>query len=221
MVGNVGNFCDAIATLRCSQIGASLLRHCSGACKVVHVLKCFPPEDLGCFPQQIDRQVITAFQNLTGIPLSAPMIAQLHLPVRLGGFGYLSVEVISPSLYVAATLRYALFGARTIGAPTELGIASVRMQGELDMLAVKYPVLRAQVALLFQQWNVEQLCKLVDHEKWSEPIHKYQFQTLVDSSAARDRVRLLCLQNSYSGAWLNICPSAAGWETQSLISCVA
>ena len=65
------------------------------------------------------------------------------------------------------------------------------------------------VALLFQQWNVEQLCKLVDHEKWSEPIHKYQFQTLVDSSAARDRVRLLCLQNSYSGAWLNICPSAA------------
>jgi len=102
-----------------------------------------------------------------------------------------------------------LFGARTIGAPTELGIASVRMQGALDMLAVKYPVLRAQVALLFQQWNVEQLCKLVDHEKWSEPIHKYQFQTLVDSSAARDRVRLLCLQNSYSGAWLNICPSAA------------
>ena len=45
--------------------------------------------------------------------------------------------------------------------------------------------------------------------KSSEPIHKYQFQTLVDSSAARDRVRLLCLQNSYSGAWLNICPSAA------------
>ena len=79
------------------------------------------------------------------------MIAQLHLPVRLGVFWYLSVEVLSPSLYVSATLRYALFGARTIGAPTELGIASVRMQGALDMLAVKYPVLRAQVALLFQQ----------------------------------------------------------------------
>ena len=68
-----------------------------------------------------------------------------------------------------------MFGASTIGAPTELGIASVRMQGALDMLAVKYPVLRAQVALLFQQWNVEQLCKLADHEKWSEPIHKYQY----------------------------------------------
>ena len=92
----------------------------------------------------------------------------------------------------------------------ELGIASVRMQGALEMLAVKYPVLRAQVALLFQQWNVEQLCKLVDHEKWIEPIHRYQFQALVDSSAARDRVRLRFLQNSYSGEiWLNICPSAA------------
>ena len=154
--------------------------------------------------------MVTAFQNLTGIPLSAPMIAQLHLPVHLGGFGYLSLELISPSLYVSATIGYALFGARTIGAPTELGISSVRMQGALDMLAVKYPVLRAQVALLFQQpWNREQLCKLVDHEKWSEPIHRYQFQAMVDSSAARDRVRLLCLQNSHSGAWLNICPSAA------------
>ena len=46
VVGNVGNFCDAISTLRCSQIGASLLRHCSGACKVVHVLNVSPQKIL-------------------------------------------------------------------------------------------------------------------------------------------------------------------------------
>ena len=81
------------------------------------------------------------------------------------------------------------------------------MQGALSILA---PALRAQVALLLQHpWNVGQLCKLVSHEKWSEPIHNSRYQALVDSSVARDRVRLLCLQNSHSGAWLNICPSAA------------
>ena len=50
VVVNVGNFCDAIATLRCSQIGAALLRHCSGECKVVHVLKCLNPRRSGMLP---------------------------------------------------------------------------------------------------------------------------------------------------------------------------
>ena len=138
------------------------------------------------------------------------MIAQLQLPIRLGGFGYLSAEVISPSLYISATLSYGLFGARMIGAPTRLTVVSLQMQGALSILADNYPALRAQVALLLQHpWNVGQLCKLVSHEKWSEPIHNSGCQALVDSSVARDRVRLLCLKNSHSGAWLNICPSAA------------
>ena len=49
----------------------------------------------------------------------------------------------------------------------------------------------------------------MSHEKWSEPIYNSRYQALVDSSVARDRVRLLCLKNSHSGVWLNICPSAA------------
>jgi len=99
------------------------------------------------------------------------MIAQLQLPICIGGFGYLSAEVISPSLYISATLSYGLFGARMIGAPTRLTVVSLQMQGAFNILADNYPALRAQVALLLQHpWNVGQLCKLVSHEKWREPI---------------------------------------------------
>ena len=43
IANNVGDFCEAISCLRCSQIGAALLRYYSGVCKVVHVLRCFSP----------------------------------------------------------------------------------------------------------------------------------------------------------------------------------
>ena len=135
------------------------------------------------------------------------MITQLQLPVRFGGFGYLSAEVTSPSLYASATLAYAVHGAASIGAPTGLGVAALNMQGALTTLADKYPPLRPQVASVLQQpWPLEQVLKLTAHEKWSDVIHSYIFQNLVGSSAARDRVRLQCLQNSHSGAWLSLCP---------------
>jgi len=60
--------------------------------------------------------------------------------------------------------------------------------------------------VLQQPWPLEQVLKLTAHEKWSDVIHSYIFQNLVGSSAARDRVRLQCLQNSHSGAWLSLCP---------------
>jgi len=133
------------------------------------------------------------------------MITQLQLPVRFGGFGYLSAEVTSPSLYASATLAYAVHGAASIGAPTGLGVAALNIQGALTILADKYPPLRPQVASVLQQpWPLEQVLKLTAHEKWSDVIHSYIFQNLVGSSAARDRVRLQCLQNSHSGTWLSL-----------------
>ena len=81
--------------LPCSQIGAALLE----CVKVVHVL-----------PQQIDHHVISAFQSITGIPLSAAMIAQLQLPIWKVMIGGLSAEI--SFLWV-------------FGAPTRLTVVSL------------------------------------------------------------------------------------------------
>ena len=112
----MGTFCDAIIGLGNAQIGAALLRHCTGVCKVTHLLRSLPPNLLDTFPRHVDHLIITTFQSLAGIPLSPAMITQLQLPVRFGGFGYLSAEVTSPSLYASATLAYAVHGAASIGA---------------------------------------------------------------------------------------------------------
>ena len=53
----------------------------------------------------------------------------------------------------------------------------------------------------------ESLIPLCDHKSWSKVIHVQQWQKLVDKVTARNRIRLQCLNDSFTGAWLSVCPA--------------
>jgi len=76
------------------------------------------------------------------------MVVQLHLPIRHGGFGLLSAQQLSPSLYLSATVRYRIIGAAAIGVPQSVLDMPLNTEHTINILAVEYPRLRPSIALL-------------------------------------------------------------------------
>jgi hypothetical protein len=67
---------DAIASLEDPQVGLRLLRSCAGHTRMVHSLRCNPPEPQLAALQAFDHKVRSSFSMLTGIHLSKPQWEQ-------------------------------------------------------------------------------------------------------------------------------------------------
>ena len=59
-----------------------------------------PPTVLGELPYAVDETVLQSFQTISGIVMTPLMVAQVRLPVSMGGFGIISCEIMAPTLYV-------------------------------------------------------------------------------------------------------------------------
>ena len=197
IIHQVETFCRAVEALDNVQVGITLLKHCTGFCKVVHLMRILPPATFGDLPSVVDEVVLQTFQHISGIVTSPLMVAQIRLPVSLGGFGITSCEMMAPTLY----------GMALIDTPTWISRLPMDLTGALQTIST-FPELRPIVDLISQPVLTLETLKYKDHKEWSNLIYKHQFQQLVTSSTARDRARLVCLHNHSSGAWLEVCPSA-------------
>jgi len=206
IIHQVETFCRAVEALDNVQVGITLLKHCTGFCKVVHLMRILPPATFGDLPSVVDEVVLQTFQHISGIVTSPLMVAQIRLPVSLGGFGITSCEIMAPTLYVSGILAYQMNGMALIGTPIWISCLPMDLTGALQTIST-FPELRPIVDLISQPVLTLETLKYKDHKEWSNLIYKHQFQQLVTSSTARDRARLVCLHNHSSGAWLEVCPS--------------
>ena len=113
----VESFCEAVEALGSVQVGITLLKHCTGLCKVVHLMRTLPPTTLGDLPSTVDEIVLQSFQTISGIVMTPLMVTQVRLPVSMGGFGISSCELMAPTLYVSGMIAYNLHGMALIGTP--------------------------------------------------------------------------------------------------------
>ena len=90
----VESFCEAVEALGSVQVGITLLKHCTGLCKVVHLMRTLPPTTLGDLPSTVDEIVLQSFQTISGIVMTPLMVTQVRLPVSMGGFGISIFELM-------------------------------------------------------------------------------------------------------------------------------
>ena len=93
---------DAIASLEDPQVGLRLLRSCAGHTRMVHSLRCNPPEPQLAALQAFDHKVRSSFSMLTGIHLSKPQWEQAGRAFGQAGLGLRSTTHDAPACYLAS-----------------------------------------------------------------------------------------------------------------------
>ena len=114
------------------------------------------------------------------------MVAQVRLPVSMGGFGIISCEIMAPTLYFSGILANSSHGMALIGTPSWISCLPMDLTEPLQSISA-FLELRPVVDLVCQPSLTSEVMKYKDHKEWSQPIHRHQFHQLVTSSTARDR----------------------------------
>ena len=64
-----------------------LLKHCTSLCKINHLLRTLPPEQLLEFIDEFDRTLRDGMETLLGQKLTDRWWRIVQLPAKYGGFG--------------------------------------------------------------------------------------------------------------------------------------
>lgn len=88
-----------LTAITATQVALTLLVRCAAFPRAVFLMRA-----IGSHPAfgDFDREVIEAFEKITGVPLDAVSMRQVRLPLRLGGFGLRSAVDHGPLAHVAA-----------------------------------------------------------------------------------------------------------------------
>ncbi|CAE7507236.1 unnamed protein product, partial [Symbiodinium pilosum] len=78
---------EALGELDDPQVGLRLLRACAGHCRLVHSMRCAPPEFQMEGFREFDQLVRSCFSSLTGLHLDTGQWEQAGLGFALGGLG--------------------------------------------------------------------------------------------------------------------------------------
>ena len=93
---------EALGELDDPQVGLRLLRACAGHCRLVHSMRCAPPEFQMEGFREFDQLVRSCFSSLTGLHLDAGQWEQAGLGFALGGLGLRSTALDAPAAYLAS-----------------------------------------------------------------------------------------------------------------------
>ena len=159
---------------------------------------------------QADQAILAAFEDLVGVALTGPQLAQVYLPFSAGGCGVRAPLQTRPAARISGILGYLTGGAAAIGAPdfcSTLPAASVLPV--LEDLASKLTPNFDPLALWMDK--VELLSSATtEHSRqkfWSEALGKSRVLGLLDQLPTRDQARLLEQTNSIGSAWMIVPPS--------------
>jgi hypothetical protein len=99
-----GKLLNELPLLEDPQIAVSLLRQCGGFCKMAHIARCCPPEQvqemLGCF----DDSVLRCFEEATSTELSENARKQAQLGLANGGLGLRSLKLHASAAYISSVV---------------------------------------------------------------------------------------------------------------------
>ena len=85
----------------------TLLRSCASACKVTHLMRTTPPQQLKTFIEGFDSLLRKAMEKILGHDLNDNQWLTCQLPAKYGGFGLRSGKIIAGAQYVMSLQKCA------------------------------------------------------------------------------------------------------------------
>ena len=101
-VRSAAGLLEAVGELEDPQVGLRLLRACAGHCRLVHSMRCSPPQPQQLAFQEFDRLVQACFTSLTGLHLDHSRWEQARRSISQAGLGLRSTQADAPAAYLAS-----------------------------------------------------------------------------------------------------------------------
>ena len=86
----------------------TLLRSCASACKVTHLMRTIPPNQLMKFLKGFDSELKKAMENILGHDLNKEQWLTCQLPAKYGGLGLRSGMLIAGAQHVMSLRKCAM-----------------------------------------------------------------------------------------------------------------
>ena len=147
-----------------------------------------------------------AFEAITGVPLSGHASTQARLPLRYGGLGMSSCELIWPGAFVASFF-FAMLRAQTLLQMQDLLLVSTSI---LTALRDLRPLL-AEAPTTLQEFiagmNVDKSLHFdppkdwMSQRFWNHSVAHKELSSLLSALPRREACRLTCLSKSINCAW--------------------
>ena len=197
--------CDQLTKLDDPQSATLLLRHCHVP-RLDHLARTVRPSILAQAASFHDSMTQNTFSLVLGHDSADLPWEQVSLPVRLGGFGLLSLSTTSRPAFVASWIHSVVeLPLRFPGLIPIIDNLIQRPSGLIGKsLSKSLPPDKVLSDFLARP-------KKLQH-RLSHELYTFQACELIEHSpTARDTSRLLSLQGKGAGAWLNASPTSQGF----------
>ncbi len=191
---------EKILELDDPQVEMHLLRSCLGVCRVNHLLRTVPKDNILNQLHKFDDALRSSLGRVIHSAIPDTAWQQASLPFRLGGMGIKSAVQSVDAAFVASC------NATRLSLPATL----LEDQGPLEMLpgedtarSIINPLINTTTTTLNSP----------SQSDLQAGLDQYQFENLLDVSNIRDQVRLRTLaEENHTSAWLKAIP----WESLGL-----
>jgi hypothetical protein len=179
---SAGELLNRISCLQDPQVSILLLRTCGGFCKLAHLARCCPPEQVAEPLGNFDEDVMKCLEEVAAIELTNRARTQAQLNLRSGGLGLRSLQKHAPAAYIASL--------------TSSG-------NQVPLIALDLYNRQVDRGNALQQGN-----DILGQRNLSANIDQRTMEELLESSpSTSDRARLLAVSDSQSASWLTATPS--------------
>ena len=194
-VEKIASILDVLSLLQNGQLEFGLLRKCYSFPKMAYCLRTCDPASLLPIYSHFDSLQLSSLYTIIGRPLNDSARAQAFLPVKMGGAGLVSTSQVCAAAFIASSNQTSAI-VRSI-----LPLATAQLLPDSAFQHLQQQTgnpTYTSLALLPPSSTQHSL---------SAEIHAHQRTTLLSSSSARDRARLLSLALPHAGDWIDALPS--------------
>ena len=201
-------FTHCLTQLKDPQVALMLLRSSLGFVRINHLMRAVNTSIIEEFLQRFDEALREALCGICGDNLPSEAWDQAGLPIRLGGLGIAHPSFVAPAAFVASSITF-MQQIELLDLPPQASSPTSAFQTACRRLAAS-----VKDSSLLRLWSTaeERIDTTDDHGKqrfWSRAVSDSIRKDLYLNASARDKLRLQCLTDHLSGAWLTAFPSPA------------
>ena len=189
------------------QIETILIRSCLGIPKFGFALRSAPPSQISPAVRDFDNMMEEVFLNRLGLSLTPQQLAQLHLPIAMGGLGLLRADDVAESAYIGSLLT----SLPRLGRILHHEIALSDFHGSMEALVRLrsfVPALPSDINLLptFPDLSTRHGVRH-PQEALTARVHTNAKDKLVANALSpRDKLRLNAVVRPHAADWLSLPP---------------
>ena len=93
---------EALSSVANAQVGLRLLRSCASHDRIMHSVRCTPPDNHTAALQRFDSMVQATLSSITGLHLTADRQAQVGRALKFAGLGLRSATLDAPAAFLSS-----------------------------------------------------------------------------------------------------------------------